>query len=158
MNPYAKPNERKVGAQRPKISHLPSKIDNRTRKDRQAEKQAVAAERRAIKKSARQQLKQKLLEDLEAVDYSARHRLGHAREGALPKHLCYSQSNNAEHRTSNTQHRMKSNDPLYLNEEQVRKHLRMEKLIPAMEKELIEFSAGKVKAPVPAVSTVDRTG
>jgi len=68
MDPYAKPNERKVGAQRPKISHLPSKIDNRTRKDRQAEKQAVAAERRAIKKSARQQLKQKLLEDLEAVD------------------------------------------------------------------------------------------
>ena len=68
MNPYAKPNERKVGAQRPKISHLPSKTDNRTRKDRQAEKQAVAAERRAIKKSARQQLKQKLLEDLEAVD------------------------------------------------------------------------------------------
>ena len=68
MDPYAKPNERKVGGQRPKISHLPSKIDNRTRKDRQAEKQAVAAERRAIKKSARQQLKQKLLEDLEAVD------------------------------------------------------------------------------------------
>ena len=68
MDPYAKPSERKVGAQRPKISHLPSKIDNRTRKDRQAEKQAVAAERRAIKKSARQQLKQKLLEDLEAVD------------------------------------------------------------------------------------------
>jgi len=68
MNPYAKPNERKVGAQRPKISHLPSEVDKRTRKQRQAEKQAVAAERRAIKKSARQQLKQKLLEDLEAVD------------------------------------------------------------------------------------------
>jgi len=68
MDPYAKPNERKVGAQRPKISHLPSEVDKRTRKQRQAEKQAVAAERRAIKKSARQQLKQKLLEDLEAVD------------------------------------------------------------------------------------------
>ena len=68
MNPYAKPNERKVGAQRPKISHLPSEVDKRTRKQRQAEKQAVAAERRAIKKSGRQQLKQKLLEDLEAVD------------------------------------------------------------------------------------------
>jgi hypothetical protein len=65
MDPYAKPNERKVGAQRPKISHLPSKIDNRTRKDRQAEKQAVAAERRAIKKSARQRLKQQLLDELE---------------------------------------------------------------------------------------------
>ncbi len=65
MDPYAKPNERKVGAQRPKISHLPSKIDNRTRKDRQAEKQAVTAERRAIKKSARQRLKQQLLDELE---------------------------------------------------------------------------------------------
>jgi hypothetical protein len=65
MNPYAKPNERKVGAQRPKISHLPSAIDKRTRKDRQAEKQAVAAERRAIKKSARQDLKKQLLADLD---------------------------------------------------------------------------------------------
>ena len=68
MDPYAKPNERKVGAQRPKISHLPSKIDNRTKSDRQAEKQAVAAERRAIKKSARQVLKKNLMEELEEVD------------------------------------------------------------------------------------------
>jgi hypothetical protein len=68
MEPYAKPDERKVGAQRPKISHLPSKIDNRTRSERQAEKQAVAAERRAIKKSARQNLKQQLLFDLEDTD------------------------------------------------------------------------------------------
>ena len=67
MNPYAKPSERKVGAQRPKISHLPSKIDMRTRRQRQAEKQAVAAERRAIKKSARQNLKRKLLNELEEV-------------------------------------------------------------------------------------------
>ena len=65
MNPYAKPNERKVGAQRPKISHLPSAIDKRTRKDRQVEKEAVTAERRAIKKSARQDLKKQLLADLE---------------------------------------------------------------------------------------------
>jgi hypothetical protein len=64
MNPYAKPNERKVGAQRPKISHLPSHIDIRTRKERQAEKEAVAAERRAIKKSARRHLKQQLLDEL----------------------------------------------------------------------------------------------
>lgn len=64
MNPYAKPKERKIGAQRPKITHLPSAIDKRTRKDRQAEKQAVAAERRAIKKSARQDLKKQLLADL----------------------------------------------------------------------------------------------
>jgi len=64
MNPYAKPDERKVGGQRPKISHLPGKIDSRTRKDRQAEKQAVAAERRAIKKSARRHLKKQLHEEL----------------------------------------------------------------------------------------------
>jgi hypothetical protein len=68
VNPYAKPHERKVGANRPKISHLPSKIDKRTRKDRQAEKQAVAAERRAIKKSARQHLQRHLRDELESVD------------------------------------------------------------------------------------------
>jgi hypothetical protein len=65
VDPYAKPNERKVGAQRPKISHLPGKIDKRTRSERQVEKQAIAAERRAIKKSARRHLKQQLLDDLE---------------------------------------------------------------------------------------------
>jgi hypothetical protein len=65
MNPYAKPKERKVGAQRPKVSHLPSGIDNRTRKERQAEKEAVAAERRAIKKSARRRLRQQLLDEVE---------------------------------------------------------------------------------------------
>jgi hypothetical protein len=91
MDPYAKPKEHKVGTNRPKISHLPAKIDNgaggsratwtggpggrasgservnRTRKDREAEKQAVAAERRAIKKSARRHLKQELLSDLEQL-------------------------------------------------------------------------------------------
>ena len=65
MNPYAKPNERKVGAQRPKISHLPGEIDKRTRSERRADKQTVAAERRAIKKSARRHLKQQLLTELE---------------------------------------------------------------------------------------------
>ncbi len=65
MNPYAKPNERRVGAQRPKVSHLPRSIDTRTRKKRQAEREAVAAERRAIKKSARRHLKQQLLDELE---------------------------------------------------------------------------------------------
>jgi hypothetical protein len=65
MNPYAPPNERKVGAQRPKISHLPSQIDDRTRSQRRAEKQTVAAERRAIKKAARQSLKRKLRDELE---------------------------------------------------------------------------------------------
>jgi hypothetical protein len=65
MDPYAKPNERKVGAKRPKIAHLPSAIETRTRQERQAEKQAVAAERRAIKKSARRHLQRDLLEELE---------------------------------------------------------------------------------------------
>jgi hypothetical protein len=67
MNPYAKPDERKVGAQRPKISHLPRKIDDRTHKERQADKQAVAAERRAIKKSARRHLKQQMLDEVESL-------------------------------------------------------------------------------------------
>lgn len=64
MDPYAGPKERKVGARRPKISHLPRKIDNRTRSERQADKQAVAAERRAIKKSARRHLKKELIDEL----------------------------------------------------------------------------------------------
>ena len=65
MDPYAKPTERKVGAQRPKITHLPKSIEKRTRRERQTEKQAVAAERRAIKKAARRLLKERLLQELE---------------------------------------------------------------------------------------------
>jgi thiomorpholine-carboxylate dehydrogenase len=53
-------------------------------------------------------------------------------------------------------HRMHA--PLFLDEEQVRKHLRMEELIPAMEKALIDFSAGKVTQPVRSVITVDPPG
>ena len=68
MNPYSKPNERKVGMNRPKISHLPSDIDRRTKQQRQADKQAVAAERRAIKKSARRHLKQQLLSEMEGAE------------------------------------------------------------------------------------------
>jgi len=64
MEPYAKRNERRVGEKRPKISHLPAEVDLRSRKDRQREKQAVAAERRAIKKAARQELKRKLRDEL----------------------------------------------------------------------------------------------
>jgi hypothetical protein len=67
VDPYAKPRERKIGAHRPKISHLPRKIDNRTRKERLADKQAVAAERRAIKKSARRHLKEQMLDELEPL-------------------------------------------------------------------------------------------
>jgi hypothetical protein len=65
MDPYAKPNEQKVGAQRAKITHLPNSVERRTRRERQAEKQAVAAERRAIKKAARRLLKEQLLKELE---------------------------------------------------------------------------------------------
>lgn len=65
MDPYAKPSERKIGAKRPKISHLARAVETRTRSERKAEKQAVAAERRAIKKSARRHLKKELLADLE---------------------------------------------------------------------------------------------
>src|SRR6266513_3949750 len=45
--------------------------------------------------------------------------------------------------------------PLFLNEEQVRQHLRMEDLILAMEKALIDFSAGKVTQPVRSVIRVN---
>ncbi|PYI47288.1 MAG: ornithine cyclodeaminase [Verrucomicrobia bacterium] len=45
--------------------------------------------------------------------------------------------------------------PLFLDEEQVRHHLRMVDLIPAMEKALIDFSAGKVTQPVRSVIKVE---
>src|SRR5437879_6850845 len=47
---------------------------------------------------------------------------------------------------------------LFLDEEQVRKHLRMADLIPAMEKALIDFSAGKVIQPVRQVIPVEPPG
>lgn len=47
------------------MKHLPQAGDPRTRRERQAEKEAVAAQRRAIKKAARRHLKQQLLEELE---------------------------------------------------------------------------------------------
>src|SRR6266446_3191645 len=50
---------------------------------------------------------------------------------------------------------MKTDQPLFLNEERVRKHLRMADLIPAMEKALIDLSAGKVTQPVRSVIKVD---
>jgi ornithine cyclodeaminase/alanine dehydrogenase-like protein (mu-crystallin family) len=53
---------------------------------------------------------------------------------------------------------MKNDQPLFLNEEQVRQHLHMAELIPAMEKALIEFSAGKVTQPVRTVINVDPPG
>src|SRR5438034_506084 len=53
---------------------------------------------------------------------------------------------------------MKNDQPLFLNEEQVRQHLHMAELIPAMEKALIEFSDGKVTQPVRSVINVDPPG
>jgi ornithine cyclodeaminase/alanine dehydrogenase-like protein (mu-crystallin family) len=47
---------------------------------------------------------------------------------------------------------------LFLDEDQVRKHLRMADLIPAMEKALIDFSSGKVTQPVRQVIAVDPPG
>jgi hypothetical protein len=62
MDPYASPKERKVGAKRPKIQHVAETPEQRrTRRERQIEKEGVAAQRRAIKKSARQHLKQELM-------------------------------------------------------------------------------------------------
>ena len=53
---------------------------------------------------------------------------------------------------------MSSNQPLFLDEKQVREHLRMVDLIPAMEKALIDFSAGKVTQPVRSVIKADPPG
>jgi ornithine cyclodeaminase/alanine dehydrogenase-like protein (mu-crystallin family) len=53
---------------------------------------------------------------------------------------------------------MKTDQPVFLNENQVREHLQMAELILAMEKALIEFSAGKVSQPVRSVINVDPPG
>ncbi len=69
MDPYATPKEIKVGPNRPKIQHIvEDPARPRTRGERQAEKQAVAAERRAIKKSVRRHLKQQMLSEWDASD------------------------------------------------------------------------------------------
>src|SRR5262245_22167618 len=53
---------------------------------------------------------------------------------------------------------MKTDQPLFLNEEQVRQHLRMIELISAMEKVLIDFSAGRVTQPVRSIISIDPPG
>ncbi len=53
---------------------------------------------------------------------------------------------------------MKIDRPIFLDEEQVRQHLRMTDLIVAMERALIDFSAGKVTQPVRSVIKVDPLG
>jgi hypothetical protein len=66
MDPYAKPQERRVGENRPKIQHIAENPEQpRTRSERQAEKQGVAAERRAIKKAARRHLQQQLQHEID---------------------------------------------------------------------------------------------
>ena len=50
---------------------------------------------------------------------------------------------------------MKTDQPLFLNEGQVREHLRMSELIPVMEKALIDFSAGRVTQPVRSIISID---
>ena len=68
MDPYAKPKERNIGARRPKIRHVSQSMEPRTRRERQAEKQGVAAQRRAIKKAARRHLKEQLQGELDEKD------------------------------------------------------------------------------------------
>ena len=53
---------------------------------------------------------------------------------------------------------MKTDQPLFLNEEKVREHLLMTVLIPAMEKALIDFSAGRVTQPVRSIISIDPPG
>jgi ornithine cyclodeaminase/alanine dehydrogenase-like protein (mu-crystallin family) len=53
---------------------------------------------------------------------------------------------------------MKTDQVLFLDEKQVRQHLRITDLIPAMEKALIDFSAGKVTQPVRSLISVDPPG
>ncbi|MGB9473642.1 MAG: hypothetical protein WCE87_01085 [Candidatus Udaeobacter sp.] len=68
MDPYAKPKEQRIGWNRPRISHLAESVERRTRRERQAQKEAVASERRAIKKAARRHLKQQLVQELDDVE------------------------------------------------------------------------------------------
>jgi len=68
MDPYATPKEQKIGARRPQIRHVSQSVEPRTRRERQMEKEGIAAERRAIKKAARRHLKEQLLRELEETD------------------------------------------------------------------------------------------
>src|SRR3954452_7977475 len=53
---------------------------------------------------------------------------------------------------------MKTDQPLFLNQQQVREHLRMADLIPAMEKALVDFCAGRVTQPVRSIVSIDPPG
>src|SRR6516162_923788 len=64
-------------------------------------------------------------------------------------------STHARRNSETPNFKMKTDQPLFLNEEQVREHLRMSDLIPAMEKALVDFSSGEVTQPVRSVIKVD---
>ena len=68
MDPYAKPKEQNIGARRPRIRHVSQSVEPRTQRERQAQKQEVASERRAIKKAARRHLKKQLLREVEEAE------------------------------------------------------------------------------------------
>jgi ornithine cyclodeaminase/alanine dehydrogenase-like protein (mu-crystallin family) len=53
---------------------------------------------------------------------------------------------------------VKTDQPLFLTEEQVREHLSMADLIPAMQKALIDFSAGRVTQPVRSIISIEPPG
>ena len=53
---------------------------------------------------------------------------------------------------------MKTGQPLFLTEQQVREHLSITKLIPVMEKALIDFSSGRVTQPVRSIISIDPPG
>jgi thiomorpholine-carboxylate dehydrogenase len=53
---------------------------------------------------------------------------------------------------------VKTTQPVFLDEEQVRQHLRLGDLIPAMEKALIDFSGGRVTQPVRSIISVNPPG
>jgi ornithine cyclodeaminase/alanine dehydrogenase-like protein (mu-crystallin family) len=59
---------------------------------------------------------------------------------------------------SELQTAMNGGKPMFLDENQVRQHLHMSDLIPAMEKALIDFSTGKVTQPVRSIIKVDPPG
>ncbi len=65
MKPYARPAERQTGEQRPRVMHAPPGTGLPPRAEREAARQAVATARRAIKKSARRQLKETLAQELD---------------------------------------------------------------------------------------------
>jgi len=64
MKPYTRPDERKIGALRPRVSHISSLEIRDTPSQREQAKMEVRASRRAIKKSARQHLRQELAAEL----------------------------------------------------------------------------------------------